>query len=90
VLLMRLGLTLAAVAALLVSVGSWLAGYPTEVAILRGLVAFGGISLVAYLAELVVATTPPPHRERERLDLSLHPPLEGDVTDDTHDEAQAA
>ena len=87
-LLMRLGLTLAAVAALLVSVGSWLAGYPTEVAILRGLVAFVGISLVAYLAELVVATTPPPHRER--LDLSMHPPLEGDVTDDSPEEAQAA
>lgn len=89
-LLMRLGLTLAAVAALPVGVGSWLAGYPTEVATLRGLVAFGGISLVAYLAELVVATTPPPHRERARLDLSLHPPLEGDVTDDSPDRAQAA
>lgn len=87
-LLMRLGLMLAAAAALLVCAGSWIAGYPAEVAILRGLVAWGGISLVAYLAELVVATTPPP--ARARLDLSMHPPLEGDVTDDSSEQKQAA
>lgn len=82
-LLLKVGLMLGAGAALFASVASWWAGYPAEVAILRGFVAWAGISFVAFMAELVVATTPPPPGARfDPFDSTESlPPLEGDVTD---------
>ncbi len=56
----RFGLSLAALGFLYVSWASWSAGYWPEVALLRGLVAFMAVSLVAYAGELVVATAQPP------------------------------
>ncbi len=55
-------LVLGTVACVVVTGGSLQFGYPIEVAIARGLVAFIGLSIVGYLAELVVATAPPPAR----------------------------
>lgn len=56
---LRFGLLLAALGFLYVSWASWSAGYWPEVALLRGLVAFMAVSLLAYVGELVVATAPP-------------------------------
>lgn len=56
----RFGLSLAAFGFLYVSWASWSAGYWPEVALLRGLIAFMAVSLLAYAGELIVATAPPP------------------------------
>lgn len=56
-LFLRLGLIAAALACVFVCVASWRAGYPPEVAIVRGVVAWVAVAVVAYGAELVVATT---------------------------------
>lgn len=37
-------------------------GYPIEVAMVRGLLAFMAGSLVSYVAELIVMTAPPPQQ----------------------------
>ena len=58
-LVLQLGLYLAAAAWAWIAWASWSAGYPPEVALLRGMVAFGAVSLLAYVAELIVATAPP-------------------------------
>jgi hypothetical protein len=45
------------------ALATWLslgAGYPMEVAAVRGLLAFMAVGFVAYIAELVVMTAPPP------------------------------
>jgi hypothetical protein len=59
VLLLRAGLYAGALIALYATWASHQAGYHIEVALLRGLVAFMAASVVAYCAELVVATAPP-------------------------------
>ena len=56
---LRIGLILGALAFLYVSWASWDAGYPPEVAALRGGVAFMAVTIVGYLGELVVASAPP-------------------------------
>lgn len=63
-LVLKIGLYFAAAAWCWVSWSSWSAGYPAEVALLRGMVAFGAVSFLAYLGELIVATAPPPRRAR--------------------------
>lgn len=63
-LLLRIGLYAAVLLAVSATWMSTSAGYPVEVAMLRGLVVFMGVSFVAYLGELVVATAPPPRRPR--------------------------
>lgn len=59
-LLLRLGLYAAAIGALYATWASSQAGYPLEVALLRGLLAFMAISAIAYIAELIVVTAPVP------------------------------
>lgn len=59
---MRVGLYLAASAALYVGWTSAEAGYHVEVAMLRGLIAAMAVGFVAYLGELVVMTAPPVRR----------------------------
>ncbi len=63
-LILRAGLYLAVLVALYVTWASRGAGYPIEVAALRGLIAFMAVTFVAYLAELVVITAPVPERAR--------------------------
>jgi len=58
VLVLRLGLTIAAIT----FVGSFVlglrAGFPAELAVVRAVLAFMAVSFVAYLGELIVATAP--------------------------------
>ena len=61
---MRVGLLIGAGAALWVALASWLAGYDQEVAILRGVLAWVLVMLVAYVGELIVSTTPRHQAER--------------------------
>jgi hypothetical protein len=57
--ILGLGLMLSGLAVLGVSWLSYAAGYPVEVALLRGLLAFIAVNFLAYLGELIVATAPP-------------------------------
>lgn len=59
-LIMRLGLVIAGLGFLIATVGSMRAGYPAEMALVRGLLSFMALSFVAYLGELVVVTAPLP------------------------------
>lgn len=61
-LVLRAGLYVAGVGALFTAWASLGAGYPAEVAILRGLVAFMAMSVLGYAGEIVVATAPPARR----------------------------
>ncbi len=61
-LILRIGLYIAIAMAALATWMSSSAGYPIEVAMVRGLLAFMACSLVSYFAELVVMTAPPPVR----------------------------
>ena len=63
-LILRAGLEGAVGLAIIATWQSTSVGYPIEVAMLRGLLAFIAGSLVAYAAELVVLTAPPVHRPR--------------------------
>lgn len=56
--ILRLGLIGGSLAFLFVGWASWSAGFPVEVAAARGTVAFMGVSFIAYLGELVIATAP--------------------------------
>lgn len=56
--ILQLGLVVGALCFLYVVWASWSAGYPPEVATLRGVVAFGAVAIVAYIGELIVATAP--------------------------------
>lgn len=55
---MRLALMLGGIAALYVAGASWSAGYPPEMAVVRGVLSFMAVSFIGYLAELVVVTAP--------------------------------
>ena len=55
---LRLGLIVGALAFLWVGYASWRAGYPPEVAVVRGVIGFGAVAIVAYAGEMVVATAP--------------------------------
>ncbi len=61
-LILRTGLYVAVGMAVLATWMSSSSGYPIEVAMVRGLLAFTACSLVSYFAELVVMTAPPPAR----------------------------
>ena len=56
---LRLSLMVGGVAALYVGIASWSAGYPAELAIVRGVLGFMAVTFVGYVAELIVATAPP-------------------------------
>ena len=56
--ILQLGLIVGALCFLYVVWASWSAGYPPEVASLRGVVAFGAVAIVAYVGELIVVTAP--------------------------------
>lgn len=56
---LRAGLILGALGFLYVTWASARAGYPIEIAGVRGMLAFMALSFVAYIGELVVATSPP-------------------------------
>lgn len=60
--ILRLGLIVGSLAFLYVGWASWSAGYPPEVASVRGVVAFMAVTIVAYFGELVVATAPEQHQ----------------------------
>lgn len=57
--ILRIGLLLGALGFLYVSWASYDAGFPVEVALVRGVLSFMALGFVAYLGELVVATAPP-------------------------------
>ncbi len=61
-LILRAGLYISIAMAVLATWLSSSSGYPIEVAMVRGLLAFMAGSLVAYVAELIVMTAPPPRR----------------------------
>lgn len=66
-LLLRIGLYLAVAMAALATWLSWQAGYPMEVATVRGVVAFMAVSFVAYLARVrLQPATPGRHARRSR------------------------
>ncbi len=56
--ILRVGLVVGALAFLYVAWASWSAGYPPEVASVRGIVAFIAVVIVGYVGELIVATAP--------------------------------
>jgi hypothetical protein len=58
-LYLRIGLVLGALACLYVTGASWVAGYTPEVAIVRGVIAWGALTLLGYAAELVVVMASP-------------------------------
>lgn len=61
-----MALFLASGVAVVVTIASSLAGFPPEIAIVRGVLAFMAISFVGYLGELVVVTAPPPARPSQQ------------------------
>jgi len=65
VLILRVGLYISIGLAILATWTSSSVGYPIEVAMVRGLLAFMAGGLVSYVAELVVMTAPPPARPNE-------------------------
>ena len=67
------GLVVATLAGCFVIGGALDRGFPIEVAIVRGLIAFIAVSFVGYLGELVVATAPP--RRRRAAPAATHDPL---------------
>lgn len=84
-LFMRLGLQAAALVCVVASALSWLAGYPPDLALLRGVIAGVAVGIVGYVAELVVATTPDGPRAKRVVQVAtpVSPApvaLEGEVT----------
>lgn len=86
-LLLQAGLVAATVVCLFVTGGALDRGFPIEVALLRGLLAFMAIALLAYVSELVVSTAevrapaaPAAPAAAPRAPLSLAAPWQG--TDD--------
>jgi hypothetical protein len=90
---MRLGLQAAALVCVVASAASWVAGYPPDIALARGMIAAMAVAVAAYVLELVVATTPGTSRAQRaaqpETSVSAAPrPLEGEVTaPDQHGEA---
>lgn len=79
-LILRIGLYVSIGMAVLATWMSSTSGYPIEVAMVRGLLAFMAGSLVSYVAELIVMTAPPPQHRAEV-------PMHGDEDDrDEHNQ----
>lgn len=64
-LILRVGLYVSIALAVVATWTSSSVGYPIEVAMVRGLLAFMAGGLVSYVAELVVMTAPPPAHPNE-------------------------
>src|SRR3546814_6890508 len=77
-LILRCGLLRSIGMAVLTTWQSSSVGYPIEVAMLRGLLAFMAGCLVSYIAELVVMTAPPPARPARRASEPAQTGLEDD------------
>jgi hypothetical protein len=82
---MRLGLQAAALVFLAASAASWVAGYPPDIALLRGMIAGTAVGFGGFLIELLVATSPVRPRSepaaQARVSVPASPrPLEGEVT----------
>ena len=58
-LVLRFGLTVAALMFLGAFVLGMRAGFPPELALVRAVVAFMAVSFIAYVGELIIATAPP-------------------------------
>ena len=82
---MRLGLIVGTIAFAYVTWASSRVGFPIEIALVRGMLGFMGISFVAYLAELVVATSPSESVADEAEDAEDE---DADASDDGDDEAE--
>jgi hypothetical protein len=76
VLVLSIGLRLAALGFLAATLLSIQAGFPPDMALLRGSLAFIAISFVAYIGELVIATAP-------RAVATVPRPEGGDATEGT-------
>lgn len=63
---LSVGLVVGAVVGAFVSGGSLDRGFPIEVAMVRGVVAFMALAFVGYLGELIVVTAPPRERDADR------------------------
>lgn len=85
-LILRLGIYSATLAAAYVTWASSGAGFPIEVAMARGLLAFMAVTFLAYLAELVVLTAPPADRRRD----DTHAPSSHVEDDEDDDEDMTA
>ena len=92
--LLRAGLVIATVVCLFVTGGALDRGFPIEVALLRGLMAFMAVALLAYLGELVVSTAderaPEATAAAPRTPLSLMAPGQGAEDTEVIDPPQAA
>ena len=62
---LSIGLVIGAVIGAFVAGGSLDAGFPVEVAIVRGVIGFMAVAVAGYLGELVVVTAPPRPRQVE-------------------------
>lgn len=82
-LILRVGLYVSISLAVLATWTSSSVGYPIEVAMVRGLLAFMAGSLVSYIAELVVMTAPPPAHANDHADPVAYA---DDYDEDEHDE----
>jgi len=80
--ILALGLYVAVGVAVLATWQSLGAGYAVEVATVRGVLAFMAVGFVAYIAELVVMTAPPPAVEPA----SVH--VDADDADDADEESE--
>ncbi|MGE3855638.1 MAG: hypothetical protein AB7G21_01625 [Dehalococcoidia bacterium] len=63
---LSIGLVVGAVSGAFVAGGALDRGFPIEVALVRGAVAFMALAFVGYLGELVVVTAPPRERAADR------------------------
>ena len=68
-LVLRFGLTIAALMFLAAFVLGMRAGFPAEVALVRAALAFMAVSLVAYVGELIIATAPPKKTTKSRAEV---------------------
>ena len=92
---MRLGLQASALVCIAASAASWIAGYPPDIALARGVIAAMAVGVAGYVIELLVATTPGRSGAARVVQTQIPVssassplPLEGEVTaPDQHGEA---
>ena len=66
---LRLGLTIAALAFVWAFVLGLRAGFPPELALVRAALVFMAVSFVAYVGELIIATAPPRKATKSRAEV---------------------